>query len=152
MAAILLLLLPNGPKVHRKRQKKRLLQVCVCVCVHVLGHGLTHSVGEADGTPLLLLGGAVRWQELKAAGGDVRGAAVGGGQRKRRVDEEPEDSLDSYLDLHGGVELAHRQQQQRLPAHSSSSSSEDGFSGSSSSSRSPVRMRLKLLLLRLNHC
>lgn len=49
----------------------------VCVCVHLLGHGLTHSVGKADGTLLLLLCGVVRRQELKV---EAEAAAEGGDQ------------------------------------------------------------------------
>lgn len=51
------------------------VRVSVCVCEHLLGHGLTHSVGKADGTLLLLLCGVVRRQELKA---EAEAAAEGG--------------------------------------------------------------------------
>lgn len=99
----------------------------MCVCVHILGHGQTHSVGEADGTFLLFLCGDVRRQELKVA--KEGGAGEGGDQLKQHVlasvDQDSKDSLVSNLDLHGGVELAHGQQQQCSPAHSSSRS-EDG--------------------------
>lgn len=60
-----------------KEAPRKCVCVCACACVHLLGHGLTHSVGKADGTFLLLLCGIVRRQELKV---EAEAAAEGGDQ------------------------------------------------------------------------